>query len=196
MSPRARYALSALVVSAALFVVWPVVSIPAVAVVTTVASALRAMVMAPAAAALPDERVSRFLIPALALILCARGLPLVRRVSFAAIAIAVFTVVESFGLAVDIHGIAAEPDAERSLGRLAILMGYVTFQFAFTFGVLIAFVRGDVRSLWELSPAGRFPACPLCGARKTDLAAHVAAAHGESALRDPKVRRLLERRAA
>lgn len=196
MSPRLRYALSVLAASALLFAVWPLILPPATALLSPAAAALRAVFMAPPVAVMPDPRVSQFLIPALALILCARSVPLARRARFAVVAVVVFAVVEVLGAALDIRSIVAAQDVERTLGRSAVLLVYVTFQFCFTFGILLAFVRGDVRSLWELPSADRFPACPLCGARKVDLAAHVAAAHGRSALRNPKVRRLLERPAA
>lgn len=196
MSLKVRYALAVLVVSAVLFAVWPLTLPAATALLAPVAAALRELVGAPPVAVRLDERVSQFLIPSLALILCARGFPVARRLRFAAGAIVAFALAEVLGSALDIKSIAAAQDVERTIGRSAILLVYVTFQFCFTFGMLIAFVRGDVRSLWESPPAGRFPACPLCGARKTDLAAHVVAAHGESGLRNPKVRRLLGRRAA
>jgi hypothetical protein len=196
VQPRTRFALIALVLSVALFAAWSPLGEFLNAVVTSLAGAIRGEVSTgPARAAGPFSPVA--LVPAIAAILAAEAVSWRRRLSAVGLAIGCFLVLEialtAAGLRALVDGTGGELTAAVAV---ATAIDY-TLVWGFSLTAVLLFTRGNLGMLWEPEPvraaAGGWSdkRCPICGQHKAGLAAHIQAAHGTAALRDPRVRRAL-----
>jgi hypothetical protein len=191
MKPKLVFACVAVAASVALFAVWPWVIQALTIPLAPVINALRGLVGAPALSNPLGEKESHFLIPALAVVIAARGASVKRKAIFVGLAVMLFVALDAIAISVDIAGLAVA----QGVGAQLATVGYFTLMFAFSLAALVFFLEGRPELLWQTREVdhGRFPVCPVCGKRRANLAAHIRDAHGEKVLRSAKVQRRLGR---